>query len=871
MQKNYNPKEFEEKIYKMWMDKGHFKAKVDKNKEPYTIVLPPPNITGKLHEGHALNHTLQDILIRTKRMQGYEALWLPGTDHASIATEVKILEMIKKNENRTKQDLTRDEFLEYAWKWKEEYGGSIVEQMKKLGNSCDWDRERFTMDEGCNKAVTEVFVKMYEEGIVYRGNRIIHWCPDCKTTLSDAEIEHTLKEGNFYHVNYQIEGTNEYLEIATTRPETMLGDTAVAINPNDERYKHLIGKKVIVPLVDRLIPIVGDTYVDLETGTGALKVTPSHDPNDYEIGKRHNLEFINIFTDDAKINNFGGKYEGLSRFEARKVIVNDLKELGVLVNVKKHDHNVGCCYRCDNVIEPKISDQWFVDMSKLAQPAIDSVVHGEMKFIPDKYTKTYMNWLENVRDWCISRQLWWGHRIPAYYCQDCTNIDVSKVNVEVCSKCNGKNIKQDDDVLDTWFSSALWPFSTLGWPNKTEDLEYFYPTNVLVTGYDIIFFWVVRMMFSGLKQMGEVPFKKTLINGIVRDKYGRKVSKSLGNGTDPLDIIDEYGADALRFMLVNGSSAGSDTRFSIEKVENARNFANKLWNASRFILSNYDGENINIDHTKLDIADKWILDELDKTIDTVTNQIEKLELGIASNEIVEFIWNKYCDWYIELSKNRVYSDNKEEKNNAMSVLIVVLKDMLKLLHPFMPFITEEIYQSIPNNDEDLIVSSWPKKKNIKLDSNIMQEIMDAIKKIRNLRVEMDIPNSKKSRLFIYAEDSYAEQIIENEDYFSRLCSVSEIIKTDKEIENSALIVLDNMNLSLPLDDLIDYKKEYDRLKEELKKAISEIKRAESKLSNEGFTSKAPKKLVDVEKEKLQSYNDIKDELEKKINEVKSKL
>ncbi len=871
MQKNYNPKDFEERIYKMWMEKGHFKARVNEDKEPFTIVLPPPNITGRLHEGHALNHTLQDILIRTKRMQGYETLWLPGTDHASIATEVKILDMINKNEGRTKQDLTREEFLEYAWKWKEEYGGSIVSQMKKLGNSCDWDKERFTMDEGCNKAVKEVFIKMYEEGLIYRGNRIINWCPDCRTSLSDAEVDHALENGNFYHINYPIEGMDESLEIATTRPETMLGDTAVAVNPNDSRYKHLIGKNAVLPLVGKVIPIIGDDYVDLETGTGALKVTPSHDPNDYEIGKRHNLEFINIFTDDAKINKRGGKYEGLDRQEARKQIVEDLKKEGFLVNIKKHDHNVGHCYRCDTAIEPRISDQWFVDMKPLAEPAIKSVLDGDMKFVPEKYTKTYMNWLENIRDWCISRQLWWGHRIPAYYCDECGHINVSREEVKVCEKCSCNNVRQDEDVLDTWFSSALWPFSTLGWPDKTKELEYFYPTDVLVTGYDIIFFWVARMMFSGLKEMKVAPFHTTLINGIVRDKYGRKVSKSLGNGTDPIDIIDEYGADALRFMLVNGISAGSDTRFSIEKVESARNFANKLWNASRFVLSNLDDSKPEIDYEKLDTADIWILGELDKTTENVTKLIEKYELGMASNEVVEFVWNKYCDWYIELSKHGVYSDDKTVKNQKMAILVTVLKDMLKLLHPFMPFITEEIYQAIPGIQTDLIVAEWPKSRNIDTTGNMMEDIMEAIRKIRNLRAEMEIPMSKKSRLFIEASDSYATRIIDNADYFYRLSGITEVIKTEGEVDNSASIILDSMTLSLPLDDLIDYKKELERLEGEIKEVTSEIKRAEGKLANEGFTNKAPEKLVNAEREKLAKYQEMLNELNEKVLVVRTKV
>lgn len=870
MEKNYNPKEFEARIYKMWNEKKHFHAEPNPNKEPFCIVIPPPNITSHLHEGHALNCTLQDIIIRTKRMQGFETLWLPGTDHASIATEVKVLEKIKNETGKTKTDLTREEFLEEAWQWKDKYEGTILSQLKQLGASCDWDRLRFTLDEGCSKAVTEVFVRLYEEGNIYRGNRMINWCPDCKTSLSDAEVEYELSEGNFYSVKYEVEGLDSII-IATTRPETILGDTAIAVHPEDSRYQEYIGKKAIVPIVKREIPIIADDYVERELGTGALKVTPSHDPNDYEIGKRHNLEFINIFNEDATLNENGKPFEGLDRYEARKAVVARLEEEGVLVEIKKHDHNVGECYRCHHQIEPRISDQWFVQMDDMAKMAIESVQNQEMSFVPARYEKIYMHWLENIRDWNISRQLWWGHQIPAWYCKDCNHITVAREEPTECEACHSTRLERDPDVLDTWFSSALWPFSTLGWPEKTPELDYFYPTNVLVTGYDIIFFWVARMMFSGLKQMGEAPFRYTLINGLVRDSQGRKISKSLGNGVDPVKIIEEYGADALRFMLISGTSAGSDSRFLMDNLEHARNFANKLWNASRFILMSIEDKEYSFDVNHLDLAQQWILSERDKTVEKVTRLIEEMELGIAADEILSFTWNKYCDWFIELSKHKLYGDDQKEKDQAIAVLQSVLRDILKLLHPFMPYITEEIWQNLPKNTADLIVSQWPVTQGYTLETKLMESIMEAISKIRTLRQEMDIPIKQRGNIYIQGEKELCDELVLASAYFSSLASVDSLIITQEDIPNASTILVGDFKIFFPFDEYIDYEKEYKRLSEQRKKLESEIARAKGKLSNEQFVQKAPAKLVEAEEQKLEQFTKNLQEIDEKIMGVKQKI
>lgn len=875
MGKTYDPKSFEDKIYQMWEEKKAFEANVNENKEPFTIVLPPPNITGQLHMGHALDHTLQDVLIRFKRMQGYEALWLPGTDHASIATEVKVLEHLRNTQGVSKEELGRDKFLEHAWAWRDEYGSRIVNQMKKLGNSCDWSKERFTLDAGCNDAVTEVFIRLFEKGYIYKGYRLNNWCPDCMTTLSDAEVEHEEKEGNFWHIKYFIKDSDDYLEIATTRPETLLGDTAVAVNPEDDRYKHLIGKTCILPIVGRELPIVGDDYVDLELGTGALKVTPAHDPNDFEIGKRHDLEQIIIMNEDATMNKLAGKYEGMDRYACRKALVKDLQADDLLVEVKPHDHNVGTCYRCHTVIEPMLSDQWFVKMEELAKPANKAVRDGDTKFVPDRFDKIYYSWMDNVRDWCISRQLWWGHRIPAYYCDECQKLHVSKDLPETCS-CGSHKFTQDPDVLDTWFSSALWPFSTLGWPEKTPELDYFYPTNVLVTGYDIIFFWVARMIFSGMEQMGEVPFKDTLIHGLVRASDGRKMSKSFGNGVDPLEVIDQYGADALRFMLCTGNSPGNDFRFYVEKVEASRNFANKLWNASRFVLMGLEDDDYSLTgEEELSLSDSWILSRLNSVIKEVTANLEKYELGLSANKIYEFVWDEYCDWFIELSKKRLYSDHLEEKKTAQKVLLKVLKDMLKLLHPFMPFITEEIWSHLPNVGDDLIISEWPRANDDYHNESKEKEmvmIMEAIKNLRNVRAEMDVKPSRKARIIAFG--SSAELFEKNGTYFEALASASELtIETDKANipEDAVAVVTNGAELFLPLADLVDFSKEVERLEKEKAKLESEVERVVRKLANEGFVKKAPEKLIAVEKEKQAKYQGMLDNVNERIEAMKSKM
>ncbi len=865
--KNYNPLEFEDRIYQEWMDNNYFTANVNPDKKPYSIVLPPPNITGQLHMGHALDHTLQDVLIRWKRMQGYETLWQPGTDHASIATEVKVVERIKEEEGLSKLDVGREGFLDRAWKWKEQYGGRIVEQMKKLGDSCDWSRERFTMDETLNKAVTEVFIKLYEKGLIYRGNRIINWCPECKTSISDAEVEHEEKAGHFWHIKYPVKDSDEFVEIATTRPETMLGDTAVAVSPNDERYQHLVGKTLVLPLMNREIPVIADDYVDPEFGTGAVKITPSHDPNDFEVGLRHDLPQIVVMKDDATINEKGGKYKGLSRYDARKQIIKDLEELGLLVKVKEHNHNVGQCYRCNTVVEPITSLQWFVQMESLAKPAIEAVKDGRIKFVPDRYAKTYLHWLDNIKDWCISRQLWWGHRIPAYYCQDCGEVIVSKTAPNTCGKCNSSSLKQDEDVLDTWFSSALWPFSTLGWPEQTKELKYFYPTDVLVTGYDIIFFWVVRMAFSGLEFMEEVPFKHVFIHGIVRDADGRKMSKSLGNGIDPLEVINQYGADALRFTLLTGNSPGNDMRFHIEKLESSRNFANKLWNATRFVLMNLDEENHpTLDEVKADfsMADHWIMNKLNHLIKEINDNMGKFELGLAASKLYDFIWSEYCDWYIELVKPRLYGEDVAKRRSAQYTLTFVLENILKLLHPFMPFITEEIWGSIPTvKEKHIVIAPWPIHDETYYQEEAEEKmilIMSAIKNIRNIRAEMNVIPSRKAKLQVVAtNDLIIDTLNEGSQYFMTLAGVSEIqILSDKdEIPSDAVsIVVDGAELFIPLDDLLDFEKEIERLEKEKKKLEGEIKRVDGKLSNEGFLSKAPESLIEEEKQKKVKFEQM---------------
>src|SRR6056297_3151014 len=874
--KKYNPKDFEDRIYQMWEENGYFKAEPNKNKDPFTIVLPPPNITGQLHMGHALDHILQDILIRWKRMDGYEALWLPGTDHASIATEVKVVKKLRR-EGIEKDQIGREKFLQKAWEWKDEYGGRITEQMKKLGNSCDWSRERFTMDEGCSKAVNDVFVKLYEEGLIYRGNRIINWCPDCLTSLSDIEVEHEDKDGNYYYVKYYfVDKKDEYFTIATTRPETIFGDTAIAVHPDDERYQKFIGKKVLVPIIEREIEIIADEYPDMEKGTGGLKITPAHDPNDFEIGKRHNLEEISCIDEKGIMNSYAGKYEGMDRYECRKAFVKDLKDKDLIVKIEKNNHPVGTCYRCNTVIEPRISEQWFVNMEPLAGPAIEAVKNKETEFVPERFEKIYFHWLENIRDWCISRQLWWGHRIPAYYCQECNELIVSKDEPKKCKNCGSSNLKQDEDVLDTWFSSALWPFSTLGWPKKTKELDYFYPTDVLVTGYDIIFFWVVRMMFSAIEQTNEVPFNHVLVHGLVRDAEGRKMSKSLGNGVDPLEIIDEFGADALRFMLITGLTAGNDTRYQNDKLEASRNFANKLWNASRFVLMNIkDNKEINIDPDNLKNEDKWILSRIDIITEEVNKNLDNFDLGLALNKIYEFIWNEYCDWYIELVKPRLYGEDEKDKDTALYVLVNVMKDMLKLLHPFMPFITEEIWSHLPGDKEPLIISHWPEVKIMNKYQESVDEInfaMEIVKSIRNIKAEMDVKPSKKiTAFFMPKNEKYKSYIGKVERHLKNLVNLERIttVENKNQInEEVASAVIDGLQIFLPLSGLIDFDKEIERLEKEKDKLESEIKRAKGKLNNKSFVDKAPEKVVNEERQKLEKYTEMYNEVLNRINEIK---
>ena len=863
--KTYNPKEIEEKLYEKWCENKYFHAEVDRDKKTFTTVMPPPNITGKLHMGHALDNTLQDILIRYKRMEGFNALWVPGTDHAAISTEVKVTNQLK-SEGIDKKELGREGFLKRTWQWKEEYAGTIENQLKKMGISCDWDRERFTMDEGCSKAVEEVFIKLYEKGYIYKGSRIINWCPVCKTSLSDAEVEHEEQGGHFWHIKYPIVGTEDFLEIATTRPETMLGDTAIAVHPEDERYKDIIGKHVMLPLVNREIPIVADYYVDKEFGTGAVKITPAHDPNDFEVGKRHNLEEINIMNDDATINERGGRYAGMERYEARKAIVKDLEEQGFLVKIEPHSHNVGTHDRCGTTVEPLIKQQWFVKMEELAKPAIEALHTGELKFVPERFNKIYLHWLENIKDWCISRQIWWGHRIPAYYCDACGEFVVARETPETCPHCGGTHFTQDEDTLDTWFSSALWPFSTLGWPEKTEDLDYFYPTDVLVTGYDIIFFWVIRMVFSGLEHTGKSPFHTVLIHGLVRDSLGRKMSKSLGNGIDPLEIIDQYGADALRLTLVTGNAPGNDMRFSNERVEASRNFANKVWNASRFILMNMK-ENIveEPEDSLLGPADRWILSKANSLAKDVTENMDKFELGIAVQKVYDFIWDEFCDWYVELAKFRIYHA-EEDPSSAKCVLWVlktVLGQALKLLHPFMPFITEEIYGALVPEEESLMISSWPKYRaewEFPAAEELMGHVKDITRGIRNMRAEMNVPNNRRTKVFIVSGDRELLNGMEvlKESVKPLMLANDIILQCEKKeaAEDAVSIVVPGAAVYLPLEDLVDFEQELERLTKEEEKLTKEIARAKGMLSNEKFLSKAPEKKVQEEKEKLEEYTQM---------------
>ncbi len=870
--KVYDSREVEDRIYKTWLDGRYFHAKCEKDKETYTIVIPPPNITGQLHMGHALDNTLQDILIRFKRMQGYDTLWLPGTDHASIATEAKIVEAMRK-EGITKDDIGRDGFLERAWKWKEQYGGRIIEQLKKLGSSCDWERERFTLDDGCSDAVKEVFISLYEKGLIYRGERIINWCPHCLTSISDAEVEYEEQAGHFWHIRYPFADGSGYLELATTRPETLLGDTAVAVNPEDERYKALVGKMLDLPIVHRQIPVVADDYVEMDFGTGVVKITPAHDPNDFEVGLRHNLPVLNVLTDDAKITADYPKYAGMDRYEARKAIVADLEAEGALVKIEDYSHNVGTCYRCGTTVEPRVSKQWFVKKKPLATPAIDAVKNGETKFVPQRFEKVYFHWLENIRDWCISRQLWWGHRIPAWYCSDCGEITVSKTEPTACQHCDSKNITQDPDTLDTWFSSALWPFSTLGWPNDTEDFKHYYPTNTLVTGYDIIPFWVMRMMFSGIEQTGQVPFNTVLIHGLVRDSQGRKMSKSLGNGVDPLEVIEQYGADALRFSLATGNSPGNDMRYIPERVEASRNFANKLWNAARFILMNLKtDEQLPLPENPT-LEDKWILSKYNRLVSEVTENLEKFELGLAVQKLYDFIWDVYCDWYIEISKARLNGEDENSANNARAVLTFVMDGMLKLLHPFMPFITEEIWQSLPHSGESIMVSSWPKyseKLNFEAEETEFEKIMSAIKAIRNRRAEMNVPPSRKANVTI--ETDSKQTFIDGQSFICRLAFASAVSVVDTAEDNDAVcIITDAAKIYLPLAELVDFSAELQRLEKELQKANVDKDFFEKKLNNPGFVAKAPEALVKTQREQLSKVLEKISMIESSIADIKSKI
>ena len=873
LSKTYDPKDIEDRLYKNWEEKGYFHAEVDRSKKPFTIVMPPPNITGQLHMGHALDNTLQDILTRFKRMQGYSALWLPGTDHASIATEAKVVEKLAK-EGITKEDIGREKFLDEVWDWKKEYGGRIVKQLRKMGSSADWQRERFTMDEGCNEAVKEVFVNLYNKKLIYRGERIINWCPHCLTSISDAEVEYEDQAGHFWHLRYPLSDGSGYIEMATTRPETMLGDTAVAVNPNDDRYKDMVGKTVILPIVHREIPIIADDYVDMEFGTGVVKITPAHDPNDFEVGLRHNLPVINVLTEDAKIVDDYPEFAGLDRYEARKAIVDALDKEGALVEIEDYSHNVGTCYRCHTTVEPRVSKQWFVKMEELAKPAIEAVKSGRTKFVPEHFDKTYYHWLENIRDWCISRQLWWGHRIPAFYCDDCGELVVTKENSCKCPKC-GKEMRQDPDTLDTWFSSALWPFSTLGWPNKTEELDYFYPTNVLVTGYDIIFFWVIRMMFSGLEHTGEVPFNTVLIHGLVRDSQGRKMSKSLGNGIDPLEVIDKYGADALRLTLVTGNAPGNDMRFYWERVEASRNFANKIWNASRFILMNLDkADSSAVELSDLAPADKWILSKLNTLAKDVTENMENYDLGVAVQKIYDFIWEEFCDWYIEMVKPRLWNDGDTTKAAALWTLKTVLTESLKLLHPYMPFITEEIFLNL-TDEETIMLSKWPEYKaewNFPEAETAIDHCKDLVKGVRNVRTQMDVPPSRKAKLFVVSDDaSIRADLDANKDVYVNLASASQIfIQADKTgiSEDAVSVVIPGAVAYLPLEELVDFEKEKERLNKEKDKLTKELARSRGMLSNEKFLANAKPEKVEEEKAKLAKYEQMMAQVEERLASMK---
>ena len=890
--KTYDPKGIEDRLYEKWLEKKYFHAEVDQSRKPFTIVIPPPNITGQLHMGHALDNTMQDILIRFKRMQGYNALWQPGTDHASIATEAKIVEKLKE-EGISKEELGREKFLERAWDWKKEYGGRIISQLKKMGSSCDWDRERFTMDEGCNRAVTEVFVKMHEKGYIYKGSRIVNWCPVCNTSISDAEVEYEEQAGHLWHIKYPVideagnPSATEFLTFATTRPETMLGDTAVAIHPEDERYAHLIGRSVLLPIVNRVIPVVTDTYVDREFGTGVVKITPAHDPNDFEVGKRHNLPEINIMNDDATINANGGRFEGMDRYEARKAIVEELDGQGLLVKIEDYSHNVGTCYRCHSTVEPLIKLQWFVKMDELIKPAVEAVKSGEIKLIPERMEKTYFNWTDNIRDWCISRQLWWGHRIPAYYCDKCGEVIVEKEMPKMCPKCGCEHLTQDPDTLDTWFSSALWPFETLGWPEQTEDLKYFYPTDVLVTGYDIIFFWVIRMIFSGYEHMGEKPFKTVLFHGLVRDSQGRKMSKSLGNGIDPLDIIEQYGADALRLTLITGNAPGNDMRFYYERVENSRNFANKVWNASRFIMMNMDGKELTEpDVEELQPVDRWILSRLNTLVQEATDNMENFELGIAVQKVYDFIWDEFCDWYIEMVKPRLYnSDDTVSQNAALWTLKTVLIDALKLLHPYMPFITEEIFCSLQNaesasaeaassGEESIMISSWPVYRDDRAfakEEKDIEIIKEAVRGIRGVRNEMNVAPARKAAVYVVSgDDNILSTFTEGKLFFASLASASEVImQKDKTgiAQDAVSVVIPGATLYIPFEELVDIAQEVERLKKEKKRLEGELARVNGMLSNEKFISKAPESKIAEEKEKLTKYTQMMEQVETRLEQL----
>ena len=870
--KTYDPSAVEDKLYQFWNDSGFFNAEVDENKKPFTIVIPPPNVTGQLHMGHAFDETLQDILIRTKRMQGYSALWMPGTDHAGIATQIKVEENLRVNEGKTRYDLGREEFLKRVWDWKHQYGNRIISQLKKLGSSCDWRRERFTMDEGCSKAVKEVFVNLYEKGLIYKGSRIINWCPHCATALSDAEVEYETQPGKLWHIKYPIKDSDEYLVVATTRPETFMGDTGVAVNPNDERYKHLVGKTCILPIMNREIPIFADDYVDMEFGTGCVKTTPCHDPNDFEMGQRHNLEQILVFNEDATVNENGGKYQGLDRYECRKAVLRDLEEGGYLVKTEDHEHNVGTCYRCGTTVEPMTSAQWFVKMAPLAKPAMDVVHDGRVKFVPGRFANTYLRWMENVHDWCISRQLWWGHRIPAYYCEDCGEMTVAKEDVTVCPKCGGTHIHQEEDVLDTWFSSALWPFSTLGWPEKTRELDYFYPTSVLVTGYDIIFFWVARMIFSGMEQMHEEPFKTVYIHGLVRDAQGRKMSKSLGNGIDPLEIIEQYGADALRFTLVTGNSPGNDMRFSTEKVEASRNFANKIWNASRFIQMNLTIDNAELP-ADLALEDKWILHKYNELVKAVTENIDKYELGIAVQKLYDFIWDNFCDWYIEIVKPRLQNhDDVAANERAQKVLCYVLRGTMQLLHPFMPFITESIWQALPHEGPSIMISKWPEYQTelcFAAEAEQVETMMDTIRAIRARRAEMNVPPSKRAQVILLTDEraAYEAGIL----FFSKLAYASEVIFADAMPENAdsmVSVVTKGATAYMPMGELIDFEKERERLNKEKAKVQKDLDFVNKKLNNPGFVAKAPAAVVEQEREKVAKLEELMAKLDASLAALK---